>query len=161
MSALVPGTPAPPISLPDMNGRTLSLGEERGPVVVAFFKISCPVCQYALPILERIHRAYPKAKIYGVSQNSAKDTERFCREFGVTFPVLLDDPKTYEASNAYGLTNVPTVFYIAPEGDIEVTSVGWSRKEVEEIATRLATAQKAPPAPLFHAGEQVADFRSG
>ena len=163
MAALNTGTQAPDFRLPLVGGGEFSLKESlaKSAVVLAFFKISCPVCQYALPIVERIHRAYPNAKIYGVSQNSAHDTERFCREFDVTFPILLDDPKTYTASNAYGLTNVPTIFYIAPDGEIEVSSVGWSRKEVEEIATRLATVQKAPPASLFHAGEQVADFRSG
>src|ERR1051325_12163702 len=71
--------------------------------------------------------------VYGVSQNTAKDTERFCREFGVTFPVLLDDPRTYLASNAFGLTNVPSVFYVGQDGTIEVSAVGWSRKSVEQI----------------------------
>src|SRR4051794_22179514 len=105
MAALDTGRHAPQIVLPDMQGKNVSLLEQlrRGPVVLAFFKISCPVCQYAFPMVERLHRAYPGAAIYGVSQNSAKDTERFCREFGVTFPVLLDDPKEYVASNAYGL----------------------------------------------------------
>src|SRR5690348_153828 len=105
MTALDQGRHAPQIELPDLEGTGVSLSEElrRGPVVLAFFKISCPVCQYTFPMLERLHRAYPGAAIYGVSQNSAKDTQRFCREFGVTFPVLVDDPKDYVASNAYGL----------------------------------------------------------
>ena len=163
MAALSTGKRAPLIALPDLKGKTIALEEElkRGPVVLAFFKISCPVCQYALPILERIHKAHPGAAIYGVSQNSQKDTETFCREFGVSFPMLFDDPKAYAASNAYGITNVPSIFYVAPDGDIEVSCVGWSRKDVEEIGRRLATAQHAPVAQLFQPGEQVSDFRSG
>jgi peroxiredoxin len=163
MAALDSGTHAPQVVLPDLKGKTVSLSVElkRGPVVLAFFKISCPVCQYALPILERLHRAYPNAAIYGVSQNSAKDTERFCREFGVTFPMLLDDPNTYTASNAYGLTNVPTVFYIGQDGTIEVSSVGWSKSDVEEIGGRLGAAPNVSGAPLFKPGEEVADFRAG
>src|SRR3954468_6310911 len=111
MAALNAGSHAPQVALPDLKGKEISLSDElkRGPVVLAFFKISCPVCQYALPILERIHRAYPNAAIYGISQNSAKHTERFCREFGVTYPVLLDDPASYSVSNAYGITNVPSI----------------------------------------------------
>ena len=134
---------------------------KRGPVVLAFFKVSCPVCQYAFPILERIHQAYPNALIYGVSQNSARDSERFCREFGISFPVLLDDPKTYAASNAYGLTNVPTVFYVGQDLTIEVSSVGWSKKDLEEVGRRLGAVHHAAVAPLFRPGEQVSDFRSG
>src|SRR3954471_2669971 len=135
MAELIEGAHAPNIALPDMQGNTVSLSEKlkTGPAVLAFFKISCPVCEYALPILERLHRAYPEAAIYGVSQNSAKDTEMFRREFGITYPILLDDSKTYDASNAYGLTNVPSIFYVAQDSTIEVSSVGWSRKDVEEI----------------------------
>ena len=163
MAALNSGTQAPQVALPDLKGKTVSLSVElkRGPVVLAFFKISCPVCQYALPILERLHRAYPNAAIYGVSQNSAKDTESFRREFGVTFPMLLDDPNTYTASNAYGLTNVPTVFYIGQDGTIEVSSVGWSKSDVEEIGRRLGAAPNVSVTPLFKPGEEVADFRAG
>ena len=163
MAALNSGTHAPQVALPDLKGKTVSLSVElkRGPVVLAFFKISCPVCQYALPILERLHRAYPNAAIYGVSQNSAKDTERFCREFGVTFPMLLDDPNTYTASNAYGLTNVPTVFYIGQDGTIEVSSVGWSKSDVEKIGRRLGAAPNVSVTPLFKPGEEVTDFRAG
>ena len=163
MAALERGKHAPQMSLPDMNGRTVSLTDElkRGPVVLAFFKVSCPVCQYAFPMLERLHRAYPNAAIYGVSQNAAKDTERFCREFGVTFPVLLDDPKSYTASNAYGLTNVPSIFYIGQDGTIEVGSVGWSKQDVEEIGQRLGAVHHVPVAALFRPDEEVTDFRAG
>ena len=163
MAALNVGSRAPQVALPDLKGKKISLGDElkRGPVVLAFFKISCPVCQYAFPLLERLHRAYPDAAIYGVSQNPARDTERFCREFGVTFPVLLDDPERYAASNAYGITNVPSIFYIGQDGIIEVSSVGWTKSDVEEISRRLGAVRQVTPAVLFKPGEQVADFRAG
>jgi len=50
------------------------------------------------------------------------------KQFGVTFPVLLDDTRTYPVSNEYGLTNVPSVFWIAEDGEIEISSVGWGSK---------------------------------
>ncbi len=163
MAALDRGGHAPQVALSDLKGNKFSLSEElrRGPVVLAFFKISCPICQYTFPYLERLHQAYPNAKIYGVSQNGGKDSERFCREYGVTFPVLLDDPKNYAASNAYGITNVPSIFYIAQDGTIEVSSVGWSKAEMEEIGRHLAAVHHASVAALFKPGEQVSDFRAG
>src|SRR5215472_16877202 len=91
---------------------SLSGALARGPVVVAFFKVSCPVCQLAFPYLERIFKAYSKDgkfTLVGISQDNAKDTQAFNRQFGVTFPALLDEKK-YPVSNAYGLTNVPTIF---------------------------------------------------
>ena len=111
MSALTAGTSAPDFTLQSMDGKQFSLKDalKRGPVVLAFFKISCPVCQFAFPFLERIYKSHggKKVTIVGVSQNSKKDTAAFVKEYGVTFPVLLDDTDSYPASNAYGLTNVP------------------------------------------------------
>jgi len=65
-----------------------------------------------------------------------KETEAFAKSFGVTFPMLLDDTNAYPVSNAYGLTNVPTVFWIGSNGKIEVSSVGWSRKDYEAMSAK-------------------------
>ena len=148
-----------------MDGKRFVLRDElaAGPVVLAFFKVSCPVCQYAFPFLERLYKAYGKngVPLVGVSQNDAKGTAQFLKEFGVTFPVLMDEVGTYPVSNAFGLTNVPTVFWIAQDGEIEVSSVGWVKSDFEQINRKLAEAGKAAPAPVFQPGEEVRDFRAG
>ncbi len=165
MAALTAGVTAPRFTLKTMEGKSFSLEEalRRGPVVLAFFKVSCPVCQYALPFLERMFLGYKGtgATFVAVSQNSQKDTAAFLKEFGVTFTTALDDPARYAVSNAYQLTNVPTVFYIAPDGHIEVSGVGWSRAEIADINIRLAEHLKAKQAPLFRTGEDVAEWKAG
>jgi peroxiredoxin len=170
MSALTVGAKAPEFELKAMDGRTFSLRDElaRGPVVLVFFKVSCPTCQYAFPFLERLHRAYghrasgnQSATLVGVSQNDPKQTAAFTKEFGVTFPVLLDDRETYDVSNAYGLTNVPTVFWIAQDGEIEVSSVGWLKAEFAEINRKMADSGKIAAVTVFKPGEDVRDFRAG
>ena len=147
MAALEPGTTAPDFTLPAMDGKQFSLREAlaRGPVLAAFFKISCPTCQYAFPFLQRIYEAHGNqaVTIVGISQNTKKDTAAFIKEYGITFPVLLDDTSSYPVSNAYGLTNVPTIFWIAQDGEIEISSVGWVKKEMEEFNQR-AQPQPAP-----------------
>ena len=165
MAALDPGTAAPDFTLPTMDGKQFSLSEAltHGPVVAAFFKISCPTCQYAFPFLQRLYEAHGNkhVTIVGISQNEKKDTAAFIREYRLTFPVLLDDTRTYPVSNAYGLTNVPTIFWIAQDGVVEVSSVGWIRKEMEELNHRAAATSGDDLKPLFHPNEQVADFRAG
>ncbi len=165
MAALTAGTSAPDFTLQSMDGKGFSLHDalKRGPVVLAFFKISCPVCQYTFPFLERIYKSHggKNVTIVGVSQNPKKDTAAFVKEYGLTFPVLLDDMDTYPASNAYGLTNVPSIFWIAEDGEIEISSVGWERKEIEEINRKAAKAGGEPLKPVFGAGEQIPDFRAG
>jgi peroxiredoxin len=165
MSALATGAQAPQFELNGLDGKRFSLSDElgRGPVVVVFFKVSCPTCQYALPFYERLFKAYGRqgVSLVGISQNDAKETAAFNQEFGVTFPVLLDDTSSYIVSNAYGLTNVPTIFWVAQDGEIEVSSVGWSKADFEEINRRMAEAGKSTAAAVFKPGEEVRDFRAG
>jgi peroxiredoxin len=175
MAALPPGTKAPDFSLPTVNinidtnindrGGKFSLQSalQKGPVLVAFFKVSCPTCQYTFPFLERLHKAHGDKKITvtGISQNNQKDTAAFLNEYGITFQTLLDDPNGYAVSNAYGLTNVPTLFLIGQSGKIEITSVGWVKQEIEEVNQKLAATQQTAPLPIFQPGEDVREFRAG
>src|SRR6476659_711344 len=85
------GARAPEFRLARLDGGEASLQDliANGPVLLAFFKISCPVCQLTFPFLQRLHIA-GTMPIYGVSQNDEADTRDFNRRFGVTFPTLLD-----------------------------------------------------------------------
>jgi hypothetical protein len=74
---------------------------------------------------------------------------------------VLLDAKGYPVSNAYGLTNVPTIFLIAPDGEIELTLVSWSKPEMENLNRRLAEVSGVKAVELFHKGERVADFKPG
>jgi peroxiredoxin len=166
MAALVTGKLAPDFRLPTLDGKQVSLHDllRDGPVVLAFFKVSCPVCQYAFPLYERMAKAHKDAgaAFLGISQNKASDAKAFAREYGVTFPIVIDDEaNSYAVSNAYGLTNVPTLFYIAPGGEIEVSSVGWSKAEVEEVNSKLAALHGNKPTVLWRPGESIQEFRAG
>ena len=166
MTNIVPGNTAPDFSLRSLEGKEFSLAAllERGPVVAAFFKISCPVCQFTFPFLERLHQRYGDggAAFLGISQDDASATKDFAKEFGVTFPMLLDEKqKGYPASNAYGLTNVPTFFLIEPDGAVKVSCTGFDKNGLESIAAALAERKKIPAASLFRAGESVPDHKPG
>ncbi len=165
MPALTVGKKAPDFTLPLLSGGKLSLAEalEKGPVVLAFFKISCPVCQFAFPYLERFHQAYKgkNVTVLGVSQNDSKETAQFAKQYGLTLPLALDEQKKYPVSNAYGLTNVPTVFYVSSDGEIRQSAVGWSRNDIDAMARDAASATKTSPAVIFKPGEDVPEFRAG
>ncbi len=165
MVTLTAGAQAPDFKLPMIDGHEFSLSQalKKGPVVLAFFKVSCPVCQYAFPYFERMYQANRDAKVtfVGVSQDDVKKTDAFLKQFGVTFPVALDNPKNYAVSNAYGLTNVPTLFYIGASGEIEISSVSWAKADVEVVNQKLAALRRQAPPTLWHQGEEVRDFRPG
>ena len=164
MTTIVAGKKAPEFSLKSLTGQEYSLKNvlERGPAVVAFFKVSCPVCQFTFPFLERLHQRYGKDGVtfLGVSQNDANDSTKFAQQYGVTFPTLLD-AKGYPASNAYGLTNVPTIFLIDTDGSVKVSSMGFAKADLEAIADTLADRRKVARAPIFLPSESVPAYKPG
>ena len=156
---LTPGQRAPDFRLEDLNGGQRSLSEllPAGPVFLAFFKVSCPTCQYTFPFLERIYRGLidGNARMIAVSQDDAEATREFHKEFGITMPTLLDSARHgYPASNAYGLAYVPSMFLVEPDGAISWSLVGFDRKELEAVGGKLGVNP-------FKPGESVPEMKSG
>jgi peroxiredoxin len=150
------GTRAPDFRLARLGGGKTSLAEllAQGPVLLAFFKVTCPICQLTFPFLERLHdpAALP---VYGVSQNCEEDTIEFNRYFGVTFPTLFDrEDDGFPASNAYGISSVPTLFLIERDGTIARVIEGWQRKQIEWLGARAGVAPIRP-------GEKVPEWKPG
>ena len=164
MGALPAGKSAPAFSLKNVDGSQVSLAEalKNGPVLAAFFKVNCPTCQFTFPFLERLYETYGDSKfaLWGISQDDAADTREFCQEFGIEFPMLVDG-HGYPASNQYGLTNVPTLCLISPEGKIRQTTVGFVKADLEKLAAEAARATGKSAVPLFKPGEVIPDSKPG
>jgi cytochrome c biogenesis protein CcmG, thiol:disulfide interchange protein DsbE len=165
MTHIVAGKTAPGFSLKSLDNKEYSFSDliEHGPVVAAFFKISCPVCQFTFPFLERLYKRYGGEKVtfLGISQDDAKSSQKFAKEYGITFPILLDDERGYAVSNAYGLTNVPTIFLVNTDGAVKVSSMGFDKKDLETIGAYLAERKKISLSPLFRPDEVVPSNKPG
>jgi peroxiredoxin len=164
MTHIVAGHRAPGFSLPGLEGKesSLRLLLEKGPVVAAFFKVSCPVCQYTFPFLERLHKTYggDGVSILGISQDDAQGTQKFASQYGVSFPVLMDE-KGYPVSNAYGLSTVPAIFLIEKDGSVRISSMGFNKAELESVAATLAEWKGIAKTPLFRPDEKIPAQKPG
>ncbi|HMI53980.1 MAG TPA: TlpA disulfide reductase family protein [Candidatus Saccharimonadales bacterium] len=164
MTHIVAGGTAPTFSLEGLDGKHYSLSSRLllGPAVLVFFKISCPVCQFTLPFLERLYKRYGGDGIsfLAVGQDDARATRQFAGRHGLTFPVLLDESH-YPVSNAYGLTNVPTLFLVEPSGKARLVGMGFDKKDLEAIAAWLAEYKQTASAPLFRPDEAVPAHKPG
>jgi len=98
--------------------------------------------------------------LWGISQNHPKDTREFTRTFHIKFPVLIDG-EGYPASNRYGLTNSPTLFLILPGGRIQASCAGFSKVDLETIATDAACLSGKPALPLFTLEDAVPLWKPG
>jgi len=149
------GSPAPPFTLNDLSGAPHSLTDllSQGPILLAFYKISCPVCQLTLPFLDRLPSS--TLQIVAVSQDDAASTRRFQAKFGVSMPTLLDrEEDGYPVSNAFGIAHVPTLFLIEPDSSISLVSEGFIKADLETIGARAGV-------PLFRQDEKVPAWKAG
>jgi peroxiredoxin len=156
---LTAGQHAPDFRLDDLNGgkRTLSELLAEAPVLLAFFKVYCPTCQFTLPFLDRIYRglAGGAARMFAVSQDAADATREFHHEFGITMPTLLDSARHgYPASNAYQLSYVPSMFLVERDATISWSLVGFNKKEIDLMGAKFGVQP-------FRPDERVPEMKSG
>jgi len=150
---------APNLELVTIEGLRFSLAEQLGQsaVVLVFFKIGCPTCQFTLPFLQRLYGAqFPGSPcLFGISQDKADATSQFNEHFAIRFPVLLDEAAdNYAASNAYRITSVPSLFLIETNGQIAWSLSGFDRAELDVLGERFG---RSP----FEKGEQLPASRPG
>jgi peroxiredoxin len=153
---LDPGKRAPDFRLARLEGGEASFAElaAGGRVLLVFFKVTCPVCQLTMPFLERLH-ASGRLTSCGISQNDAADTREFNSYFGVSFATLLDaEDEDFPASNAYGISSVPTMFLVEPDGAISQVIEGWNRKDMEALGEAVGMT-------LFRPEDNVPAWKAG
>ena len=134
------------------------------PLLLAFFKTSCPTCRLAWPYLQRLHAAYGGKAVHvvGVSQNTVKESREFFEEFGkATFTLVLDPEPRFEASNAFQVEAVPHLVLMSPAGILEDVFAGWSKAKMEALGERLANAGTLARIPVVPPGDPVRTSRPG
>src|SRR5258707_13727185 len=123
LTTIAVGHAAPGFTLKSLDGKEYSLAKllEKGPVVAAFFKISCPVCQFTFPYLQRLAERYygDSPTVIAISQDDARGTAEFNREYGVKFTTLLDEGGE-PIFEFYRPHMVPHIFLFGPARKDEV-----------------------------------------
>ncbi|SRR5579871_699617 len=154
--AVESGAAAPSFKLKVLEGDALTLQEilARGPALLAFYKVSCPVCQLTFPYLERLGVS-SKIQVIGISQDDESSTRAFNQRYGVTFPTLLDSCKEgYPASNAFGITSVPALFLVEPGGEVSRAVAGFSKRDMESLGERAGVK-------TFRPEDNVPEWKAG
>ena len=164
-----PGDPAPDVTLHDPEGKRVSLKALRAstpgrPLLLAFFKVSCPICQLTWPYLQKIHTSYGAkgVRVIGVSQNDAAKSRDYYREFGrATFELLLDPEPGFAASNAFHVESVPHLVLLAPDGKIRKVFAGWQRNEMVALGETIGAEAKLPRGPVVAEDDPVPAWKAG
>jgi peroxiredoxin len=165
MKQLPSGSQAPDFQLKTLAGQAFRLADalRNGPVVLAFYKASCPTCQFTFPYLQRIHSAggtVSKAQIIAVSQDDANETREFIANFGIGFPVLIDE-YPFDVSMLYGLEFVPGIFIVDRGGVVRLSDFGFSKASLMAIAQIIADEGNGSVAELFSPDDGIPATRPG
>ena len=148
------GDQAPELSLPDQNGKTVSLTSFRGKQVVLYFypKDDTPGCTRESCDFRDVESQIMRAGgvILGVSMDGKESHQKFIRKYGLPFPLLSDEDATvskafgvYKEKNMYGKKYwgiERSTFVIDPAGAIKAV---FRKVKVDDHADEVLTALKS------------------
>ena len=121
------GAPAPNFTLPDLNGKMVSLADYRDQVVLLnIWATWCRPCVEEMPSMEKLHQALTGEKfvILAVSIDEAgvKAVRPFMKKHKLSFPALIDSAGTI--NSLYQTSGVPESFIIDKDGRIVEEIIG-------------------------------------
>lgn len=138
-----PGEPAPDFTLTDVYGSEYALSDFRGkPVVLNIWATWCPPCRLEIPDLVEFAREHDgEAVVLSISVDEpGEDVAGFAEEFGVNYPVLLDDGETALSYLRVG-RGIPQTYFIDAEGIVQGHILGAAGRETFEARfARLVSA---------------------
>jgi thiol-disulfide isomerase/thioredoxin len=132
---------APNATLKTLDGRTVSISDLKGKVVVInFWATWCGPCREELPDFEKLYEKYrndPNVMILSMSVDSA-DTpvatiSNFIKKYHYDFPVLLG--ATFGPDNH--VAPIPMTWFIDPSGKEDYRKIGYTKELVQEFTWRI------------------------
>ncbi|HEX6268950.1 MAG TPA: TlpA disulfide reductase family protein [Anaerolineales bacterium] len=137
---------APDFTITGFDGRTVTLSELRGQVVIINFWASwCPPCREEAAYLEQTWRKYEDQGVIFIGVDwvdTEKEALAYIDEFDITY---LNGPDVgTRIAQAYNIQGVPETFYVAKNGELRGVHIGPLKSpELDEKIDELL-AEKYP-----------------
>lgn len=120
-------TPAPDFTLPAVGGKTLSLSQYKGQVVmINFWATWCGPCRQEMPLLDAMYKKYKGMgfTLIGVNvEPDSKGAEKFLAGLPVSFPVAFDAES--KVSKLYNVQGMPSTVIVDRKGNARVLHKGY------------------------------------
>lgn len=135
---------APELTLVDLEGARVSLRDYFGNVVlVNLWATWCPPCKEEMPALQTFYENHKSDGFVLIAidqEETLEVVEPFVAEFGLTFPVWLDEE--YQAQREFNTMSLPSSFLIDRTGRVRLMWVGGVSEEfLEKYVTKLINAK--------------------
>lgn len=135
------GDPAPEIQAVLVNGRDFKLSDLQGDyVLLSFWGSWCGPCRVETPYLIDLHKRFKKKlKVVSIAlEKDAESTEIVGKQIGFTWKYQIVEESSFvmmsSTAQKYGVTSIPTLFLISPEG---VLLGQKTLEEVEKILEKI------------------------
>lgn len=147
------GAVAPSFALPDaVTGETVTDPWRDGRTVVVFFKVTCPVCKMVASKVTAL--AEGGARVVAVGEDPPAALQRYAAAEGQRVTTL-SEAAPYRVSDAYGVSSVPTLFLVEPDGTVADAVGGWDRIRWNAVAAACGAAAisvEGDGLPVFRPG---------
>ena len=144
-AAALVGKPAPDFKLKDLNGKDVSMADQKGSVVIVdFWATWCGPCVEALPHLNKLYEEKKVAglKVLAVSVDDEKEkVAPFVAANKLTMTVLLDNDEQ-KVSEKYGVQGIPQTVIIGKDGIVRKVFVGTGPQTDDEMRKIVEEAMK-------------------
>jgi peroxiredoxin len=136
---------APQLALTDLQGKSVSLEDYRGKVIlVNNWATWCPPCKIEMPELQAYYATHAADGFVIVSIESGEPADQvisFVKEYGMTFPVWLDPE--IAALEAFQNWNLPSSYVIDGDGMVRLSWTGGiNQPTLEQYVTPLVEENK-------------------
>ncbi|HUF53590.1 MAG TPA: TlpA disulfide reductase family protein [Dehalococcoidia bacterium] len=134
------GILAPHFTLLGLDGREYAIPRDQRsqPLLIAFFRVKCATCDVAYPYLNKLRETYPEGwQLWSVCQDEPARAAEYAERFAISHPVLLD-ATGLAVSKLYDPASTPTLYLVAPNGRLDMSSEGFAKEDLNAIARRIA-----------------------
>ena len=142
------GQTVPDIKWTQTDGKTVSIKDLRGKVVMLQFTASwCGGCRRAMPFIERDiwqkHKDNKDFYLVGIDRDEPKATvEAFAKQTGVTYPLALDPGADLFAKFALRESGITRNVLVDRDGKIVMTTRLYNEKEFQKLVGKIDSLLK-------------------